>query len=517
MFTDDDLKQIEKKGIDLKTIEKQLHHFSTGFPFITLSRAATAGDGILSFTEEESGQFILYFESAVRNHSVIKFVPASGAASRMFKLLFEFREKVRRSPDALIEYYKENGLQSIQGFFLGMNRFAFYPEWKELIQSEGHSLPGTPEEILVPAITLLLERSGLDYSNLPKALLKFHMYPEGARIAAEEHLVEAAHYSLGKSGKAEVHFTLSEEHVDKFYERINPILKRYEERFAIKFGISHSIQKPSTDTLAVEENDMPFRNPDGSLLFRPAGHGALLENLQDLDADIIFIKNIDNIVPDRLREDTYKYKKIIGGYLLWVTGMINNFLRKAVSDSVSEEETDQMERFAADKLLLNLPDHFSGLDKKARTGLLADLLNRPVRICGMVRNEGEPGGGPYWVAESAGNVSLQIVESAQVDFTNPDQKNIFNSATHFNPVDLVCSTRDFRGNKFRLDKFRDDDTGLISKKSSGGKVLKAQELPGLWNGSMAKWITLFVEVPIITFNPVKTVNDLLRNEHQPER
>jgi len=326
--------------------------------------------------------------------------------------------------------------------------------------------------------------------------------------------VEAAKYVRDSRNTASIHFTLSPEHTEKFNDRILHVLAGYEHSLEVKFDISYSIQKSSTDTLAVDEANLPFRNPDGSLLFRPAGHGALLQNLGDIDADIIFVKNIDNIVPDHLKGPTFEYKKLIGGYLMQARDRINNFLTKAEKGGLSAEELNETIVFAREMLMIPFPSGTETLNTAEKQSLLVSKLNRPVRVCGMVKNEGEPGGGPFWVLDDHGNESLQIVESSQVDMRNDQQKDILQSSTHFNPVDLVCSIRDYKGNKFKLQDFVDESTGLISLKSSGGKTLKAQELPGLWNGSMADWITVFVEVPIITFNPVKTVNDLLRKEHQ---
>ena len=279
------------------------------------------------------------------------------------------------------------------------------------------------------------------------------------------------------------------------------------------FDISFSIQKPSTDTLAVDEQNKPVRNPDGSLLFRPGGHGALLGDLNEVDADLIFIKNIDNIVPDRFKPETYRNKKLLGGYLLSVREVITTFLSTIKTRPATREELAGMLLFSKKNLFIDFPEDLPSLPPREQTEILFSLLNKPIRVCGMVKNEGEPGGGPFWVKGQDNTLSLQIVEASQVDPGDPLQKSILSASTHFNPVDLVCCTRDFEGNTFDLTQFVDENTGFISLKSTGGRTLKAQELPGLWNGAMAKWITLFIEVPVITFNPVKTVNDLLRKEH----
>jgi hypothetical protein len=360
---------------------------------------------------------------------------------------------------------------------------------------------------------MILDHGGLNYSNLPKGLILFHDYPEGARTAAEEHLVEAISYARDRQGVARIHFTISPEHKEKFTELFNRIVGPYEQRYGTRLEITWSHQEPSTDTLAVDENNLPFRNPDGSLLFRPGGHGALLGNLNRLDADIIFIKNIDNIVPDRLKPETFLYKKVIGGFLLEMRGKVFEFLGKAEAGIITEEEISEMASFCMKKLSLPLLPDFDELSQSQKLHFLTHALDRPMRVCGMVRNEGEPGGGPFWVRDRNNHVSLQIIESSQVNQGDAAQLAIMQSSTHFNPVDIVCCIRNYKGRTFDLKRFVDENTGFISLKSSGGRNLKAQELPGLWNGAMAGWITVFVDVPVSTFNPVKTVNDLLRAEH----
>jgi hypothetical protein len=362
-------------------------------------------------------------------------------------------------------------------------------------------------------IDFLLLEKGLNYAALPKGLLKFHKYNNTSRTAFEEHFVEAADYSSDIHGEASIHFTLSPEHIYKFKNLIQHTIEGYEQNLNVRFNITYSIQKPGTDTIAVDLNNQPFCESDGSLLFRPGGHGALLENLNELNGDIIFIKNIDNIVPDRLKEETYKYKKAIGGLLVEFQEEVWKYLRLLEAGNVHEDLLDEIIQFTNDQL--NIPLAFSAsLSNDEKVKILFSKFNRPIRVCGMVKNEGEPGGGPFWTKNSNGELSLQIVESSQIDMDNTEQKNIFKSSTHFNPVDLVCGVKDYKGFNFNLLNYTDPATGFISIKSKDGRELKALELPGLWNGAMADWITIFVEVPIITFNPVKTVNDLLREEHQ---
>jgi hypothetical protein len=492
-----DTLQCRAKGISTEIIEIQVHNFVNGFPWTDLAKPAVIGDGIFSFTPDEIALYEHLFEKNSVNQRIVKFVPASGAASRMFKHLFEFREKDRN---------EEAGAE-IQYLFNHFREIAFYSLLDEsLVRDKNYS--GITDSIL--------SEKGLNYANLPKGLLLFHNYPEGPRTAAEEHLVEAAHYARDANGVARIHFTISPEHKDKFAELFGKVRKMYEKRFGVTFEISFSEQKSSTDTIAVDESNKPFRNPDGSIHFRPGGHGALISNLNDIDGDIIFVKNIDNIVPDRMKPDTYLYKKVLGGYLLQMKRTIHGFLEKTAEGEASETEIAEMARYMKERLFLPLPEGFHEKPAAAKQAILTSMLNKPMRVCGMVRNEGEPGGGPFWVRGTDGQLSLQIIESSQVNLNDPQQKAVMEASTHFNPVDLVCSIKDFKGSPFDLAEFVDPSTGFISVKSSGGKVLKAQELPGLWNGAMARWITVFVEVPVSTFNPVKTVNDLLRPEHRNE-
>ncbi|MCX6251758.1 MAG: DUF4301 family protein [Bacteroidetes bacterium] len=515
MLTPQDLLQVKEKGIDPVTIEKQLETFRKGYTPVRLSRAAITGDGILSFPEAERKNLVGYFNQHCNNQRIVKFVPASGAATRMFKHLFEFRQKYGTSSFGYEEYLKDQGFNSVYSIINNLEKFAFYEDLQKVIRAEGKDLPELiRNRDFNSIIDHLLTDRGLDYGNLPKALIRFHNYNEGARIAAEEHLVEAARYAKNGTGDANLHFTLSPEHMPKFKEKINEVLHGYETKFNVKFRISYSIQKPSTDTIAVDMDNEPFRLPSGTLLFRPAGHGALIENLNDIEADIIFVKNIDNIVPDPLKGTTVEYKKLLGGYLLMIRDRVFDFLRKSEAGSLPEKEIDTMVIFSIEKLLIEFPKDILSLPAEDKLKILRQKLNRPIRVCGMVKNEGEPGGGPFWVTQDDGSESLQIVESSQMDLTDESQKKIAETATHFNPVDLVCSTKDFRGNTFNLHDYVDESTGFISIKSSGDKNLKALELPGLWNGAMADWITVFVDVPIITFNPVKIINDLLRKEHQ---
>ncbi len=517
MFSTRDIDQISAKGTDLQVIEKQIRHFITGFPYVRLERPATAGDGIIRFDNDEMKFYQSFYDQNTTGKTIVKFVPASGAASRMFKHLFEFREKYAPGAHGDALFLNKQDFNSIHYFITHIEKIAFFKDLSDLTSASGHHLEKclTNKEFNV-IIDHILAENGLNYANLPKALLKFHRYADGSRTAAEEHLVEAAAYARDATNIARIHFTISPEHQAKFTQLFARVREKYENAFGVQFDISFSIQKPSTDTIAVDEMNQPMRNPDGTLLFRPGGHGALLENLNEADADLVFIKNIDNIVPDHLKGTTIEYKKLLGGYLLFLRGQIEKYLKLLRKSTDIENNIQEIADFARKKLFLDLPSDFNNQKPSSQVACLIDCLNRPIRICGMVKNEGEPGGGPFWVRGDDGKLSLQIVESSQIDMHNPAQKENAEHSTHFNPVDLVCSTRNYDGSAFDLREFVDENTGFISLKSSGGTTLKAQELPGLWNGAMAKWITVFVEVPIITFNPVKTVNDLLRTEHLSE-
>ncbi len=515
MLLPNDLDKLKTKGIGLSVIERQLGNFKNGFPSICLSMAATTGDGIIAFHPSEKKSLTNYFELNCGKHRIMKFVPASGAATRMFKPLFEFDQQYGNRSNFNLEDIKDHGFKSVYFFMTHLEKFAFFDDLDKIMKKEGKDLMTLRQngEFHI-IIDRLLYGKGLNYSVLPKALLKFHHYPDGSRVAMEEHLVEAANYARDRNNTAKLHFTLSPEHLEKFNEKVVDVHEKYERKFNIRIDVSHSVQKPSTDTIAVDMNNIPLRDKDGTLLFRPAGHGALIENLNEINADIIFIKNIDNVVPDNIKEPTFEYKKIIGGYLLKVREQIFNFLRNSEQRRITEEETDEMAVFSREKLFICLPLEFKLFPLEKKVKVLQQKLNRPIRVCGMVKNEGEPGGGPFWVKDLQGSLSLQIVESSQINHNDEKQKKIFDSSTHFNPVDIVCSINDYHGNTFDLSDYVDESTGFISLKSSGGRHLKALELPGLWNGAMADWITVFIEVPVITFNPVKIINDLLRKEHQ---
>lgn len=508
MFSDKDKNQIKNRKSRIETVELQIENFKIGFPFLHIEDAASVGNGIIRLSEEELKRRIdLYDNKVQQNIKPLKFIPASGAASRMFKSLFEGLESFEKDmPEQKI--LAEN--KAAKEFTDKLDNFAFATELENTLQKN------RLEKNCKNEIDFLLNKKGLNYGSLPKGLLKFHSYKTGARTPFEEHLVEGAKYTKDGNGKASLHFTVSPEHQPEFETLFNKIKVNYEKDLNVTFDVSFSQQKPSTDTIAVDLNNEPFRENDGSLLFRPGGHGALIENLNDLDADIIFIKNIDNVVPDRLKKPTIDYKKALAGVLLKSQEKL--FLYQKELNEKHPAALNSAFLAAASNFLENTLNTKPAknqyyTEKEELYHYLKEKFNRPLRVCGMVKNEGEPGGGPFWAQNSDGTISLHVVESSQIDNESIQQQNIVKNATHFNPVDLVCAVKNYKGEKFNLTKFTDPATGFISKKSKDGKELKAQELPGLWNGAMSNWNTLFVEVPIETFNPVKTVNDLLREQH----
>ena len=493
MFNENDKLQIENRGSNLSNVEKQISDFKNGFPFLDVQKAASIGDGIVQLSLDKLDELVNGYSKKIEGKSVLKFVPASGAATRMFKDLFAF-----------IEDNDFEGNQAAQTFIEGIRNFAFLDELNSKIQVD---------EVLIKddfhaVVKQLLEDSGLNYGSLPKGLLSFHKYENGSRTPFEEHLVEGANYAHDTHRNVKIHFTVSPEHLGRFEDLLARVKPVYESIYDVKYEISFSQQKKATDTVAVDLANEPFRETDGSILFRPAGHGALLENLNDLSADIIFIKNIDNVAPDRLKKDTLDYKKALGALLLDCQSEIHRILAGSMDDP------DAIAESLLEKYFITMPASFENADRDTKISILREKLNRPIRVCGMVKNTGEPGGGPFWVSEQDGSQTLQIAETAQIDLNDEQKAQMLKESTHFNPVDLVCGVKNYQGEKFDLLDYRDDNTGFISLKSKNGKDLKAMELPGLWNGAMARWITFFVEVPISTFSPVKTVNDLLKEVHQ---
>jgi len=504
MFTQKDLQQIRDKGISIDDINQQIKHFQQGFPPADISMPATPGMGIMLLSEGEQEHFKNVFLDNAPDFRVIRFIPASGAASRMFKALFEALDELK-GKDRKEQWQWVEDNKEIRKFFMKLEKYAFYEDLEKLGGD-------TPAEIL----NLLLGENGLAYGNLPKGLLKFHKYDErDRRTAFEEHVREAVKYCGNRDEIVRMHLTVSPDHLDGFQTEAARILPKVEQETGVSIDLSFSFQKTETDTIAVDLNNEPFRFEDGSLLFRPGGHGALIWNLDALDGDIVFVSNIDNVAPDRLKNARVKQKQVLGGVMLEVRSKIFYYLNQLNgTDKLEKTRLDSMVSYLHERLGIAIPEMLESWDVNQMKKWLNDTLNRPIRVCGMVRNEGEPGGGPFYVRSESGEISLQIVESSQIDLEDPVKAELLSRSTHFNPVDLVCSLRDYKGDKFNLAAFVDDNTGFISEKSMGGKSLKAQELPGLWNGSMAGWLTLFVEVPVESFSPVKTVFDLVRKEHR---
>ena len=501
-----DRERIAAEGLTIDEVDRQLALFRRGVSPVRLNRPCRARDGIVLLSPAEEEQFLAVYDEALRTKRFMKFVPASGAASRMFK-----------------EWYQgmEGGFaaESEQDAFIrNLQRYAFFPDLKDSIAAKGRNLDDLIGDRAVGAILkFILTGEGLNYGRLPKALLKFHACSEGCRTALEEHLVEAALYARDAQKCSRIHFTVSCEHENSVRERLSQVISCYESGYGTVYEIGLSMQETATNTLAVDPESRPFRDEKGALIFRPGGHGALLTNLDALTAEIIFLKNIDNIVPDRLKPVTVRWKKIMAGYLISLQNGLFSRLCLLEAGDIGEAALEEIARFCREKMHLVLPPDFEGRSPTERRSFLFRKLDRPIRVCGMVKNEGEPGGGPFWVDDSDGKdlQSLQIIEESQIDRSDARQQAIWRSATHFNPVDLVCGVYDFRGRKFALPRFVDPALSIISRKSEKGKELLALERPGLWNGSMASWNTLFVEVPLTTFNPVKTVSDLLRPQHLP--
>lgn len=480
MFTQSDLESISKHGLSIDDVNRQIENFRNGFGFLPVVRAAVIEDGIMPLDRKTAEFFATNYAKSAAGKRIVKFVPASGAATRMFKDLFEFAANGEMTP--YIEKLTDN-----------IERFAFYDRVKD---NAGEAMA------TVKAV--------LDYgAQLPKALILFHNYTDGARTALEEHLAEGAMYA-SSDGVVHIHFTISPEHEAGFREVLAQRQAAFEQMFGVRYDISFSQQKSSTDTIAVTPDNEPFREDDGNLLFRPAGHGALIENLNQIEGDVIYVKTVDNVTPDHLKEDTVLYKKALGGILLSLQQKIFNYL-EILDRGADDAALENIRRFIESELCVALPAHFDSMSECERTSKLRKILDRPLRVCGMVKNEGEPGGGPFWANNTDGTMSLQIAESSQLA---PEKAHLLKDGTHFNPVDIVCGVMNYKGTKFDLTKYTDPGTGFISQKSKNGRALKAQELPGLWNGAMSDWNTIFAEVPITTFTPVKVVNDLLRPQHQ---
>jgi len=493
-FSESDFAFMSQRGNDPNIVEKQFSFFLTGFDFANIQRNVSIGDGIVRFSDLEIENWSRVYDVYAQEKEIVKFVPASGAASRMFKDLYEAAQTKCLSEKAKL--------------YLGrIKDFAFYSDLKEVIEKNGISFDEviSCENSKIP-FEYLLEENGLNYGSLPKGLIKFHQYNNEVRTSLEEHLVESAEYARSGDGICRLHFTVSPDHLDNFIRLVSQVKSKYETRFGVVYQINFSVQKPCTDTLAAELDHQPFRDKNGNLLFRPGGHGALINNLNSLHADLVFVKNIDNVTTEDKLEPTILYKKALAGYLLSLQDKNFEYQKKLERNSLDASTLQDIITFAKNDLCIQFRN-----DNPTREEV-REKLNRPMRICGVVKNEGEPGGGPFWITNRNGDTSLQIIESSQIEMNNQKQKNFLDSASHFNPVDLFCCYKDVHGNFFNLNNYVDPYTGFISEKSFEGRKLLAMELPGLWNGAMANWTTIFVEVPLSTFNPVKTVFDLLHEK-----
>jgi hypothetical protein len=505
MLTSQDKQTLLEKGISEIELNEQIAHFHKGFPYLKIEAPASLKQGIMASDDNSIVQYMKTWDKYIETgKKVVKFVPASGAASRMFKNLFAFLDAEYTTPTSDFEKY----------FFDHLSSFAFYKELDNccLSNDKKNIQELIKEGSYKKIVSNLLNPQGLNYGQLPKGLLKFHSYSEGARTPMEEHLVEGALYA-NVNGIVSVHFTVSHEHMELFKKTALEKVPYYEKKYGVKYEISFSEQKSNTDTLAVTLDNEPFRDDNGKMLFRPGGHGALIENLNDLQADIVFIKNIDNVVPDKFKQETVTYKKLLAGILVTTQQQINDYIDLLESGKYAHNQIEEIIRFVQQKLCCRKSD-IKQLEDAELVIYLKHKLDRPLRVCGVVKNVGEPGGGPFLTYNSDGTISPQILESSQIDMSNPLYNKMFTEGTHFNPVDLVCAITDRKGNKYNLSQYVDKATGFISHKSKNGRELKALELPGLWNGAMSDWNTIFVEVPLATFNPVKTINDLLRPQHQ---
>jgi len=513
-FTSQDFTQIASLGLTLDAIEKELQIFRNGIAKTWLERAATPNDGILQMTEAEFAETAEIFDAEKSRFKLKKFVPASGAASRMFKFLSTFLNEFDVTKDTINSYINRKNMTDLSVFLAGKDKLPFYKELVAQIDTKKNGGLRETDRLNYELIRTLLDPDRFDYCSKPKGVLPFHKYSDRISTPIEEHLREGARYACS-NGISNIHFTVSDDHQTEFEDVIASVRPKIESETGIAINVNFSYQDKATDTISVDLKNNPFRDDDGRLVFRPGGHGALINNLNAIDADIIFIKNIDNVIQNHIDVITL-YKKALGGILVRTQRKIFGYLHQIENESVDSSDIDEMIDFLKNDLNIVMYSDFSKFTNENKLVYIRQKLNRPLRVCGMVKNEGEPGGGPFWVRGQQGNISLQIVETSQVELQNPQQVAIIEQSTHFNPVDIVCGTKNFKGEKFNLHDFVDHERGFIVNKTKNGRDLKAYELPGLWNGAMAKWNTIFVEVPLVTFNPVKTVNDLLKPAHQPQ-
>lgn len=507
MFSKSDSEQINAHGISPQSAQRQWDVVSLNTTDVELIKPALKNDGLFFFEESEAKRAISDYQRKTSEKKIIKFVPASGAATRMFKDLFEAWNHLKIDSSYPVS-------DSAKLFFDKLPTLAFYNLLQECMEKQGYNLAEClNKRDYGIVLKYLLTEEGLNYAHLPKGLLLFHQYESSKRTAFEEHLIEAAEYACDENKIARLHFTVSKEHEELFKKHCWEVVPYYENKFGVKYQIEFSLQHPSTDTIAFTQDNQVFRDEKGNLLFRPGGHGSLIENLNTLDADIVLIKNIDNVTLDELKTDTYIYKKLLVGFLLDLQQQVFDYLKSLDAQKSDKKMVEDIERFLQENFFIHLPELYRELSLEEKQRFLYRTLNRPIRVCGMVKQENEPGGGPFWTKAANGNLSLQIVETSEMNLSDPKQKEILNNSMFFNPVDLVCSLKNHKGEKFDLSEYIDHSRYFVSEKSHNGNVLKAIENPGLWNGAMSDWLTVFVAVPLSTFTPVKTVNDLLRKEH----
>ncbi len=511
-YTKEDLKNFKQREIKPETIDRQLANFEKGFGYVELSEPATIDNGILCIAPETEEHLLENYQTIRQKGELLKMVPASGSATRMFKDLFHFMDTYTGSEEEFLAFVQQKGPGTMYSFFEKLDELPFYDRLSAVMWNDGKDIGKMlAKREYAEILKYILGKKGLNYGDTPKGLVDFHIYRDFVRTAFDEHIVEGALYS--NDGKvANLHFTISEEYLNLFKSRLKKVTKVFEKMFNVKYNVTFSIQKPSTDTVSVDQHGDILRDENGQIVFRPGGHGALIYNLNELNADVIFIKNIDNVVPDRTKADTVKYKKLLAGTLMDIQQKVFSYL-EILDKKPTEEQLQEIEAFM-NHIGYKEAEGKTFKDSKERIKHLHQLLDRPIRICGMVKNEGEPGGGPFWVKAKDGSSRLMIIESAQINLKDKEQKKIFEHSTHFNPVDLVCGVKNYKGKKFDLTSYIDPEQGFITHKSYKGKEIKVQELPGLWNGAMANWITVFAEVPLTTFTPVKTVFDLFRFEHR---
>ena len=514
MFTEKDIKQITSKGISIEDVNAQVLRLKDGMSFSNLVSAATIGKGIESYDQDETQAFIDLYTEKQKDLSIVKFVPASGAATRMFKFLFQFLKDFKPSKGSVEKYAERKNDALITIFTKQLEQFPFYTNVISRLKKENPNFSAlTEDEKHLEFVKTMLDPDGLNFSFLPKGLLPFHKYKEQVKTAFEEHLFESTLYA-SSNGEANLHFTVSKNHQLYFSNELSRIRESLEHKTNTAFNVSFSYQNEATETVALTKENTVYRNEDGSILFRPAGHGALLENLNRLDNDIIFIKNIDNIVVSEKNIKVSNYKKLLAGVLVEAQEKVFDYQHKLDQGNLEDTDFKVMALFLRYRLNVPISADFEAFNAEEKTQYLKEAFNRPIRVCGMVKNQGEPGGGPFWVKADDGKISLQIVEFAQINFSKKNQQGIVYKATHFNPTDLVCGVKNYKGEKFDLSEFVDHEAAFITTKTQNGVDIDALELPGLWNGSMAYWNSIFVEVPLETFNPVKTVNDLLKPVHQ---